>query len=178
MIEKFTPADTALAEAALETLAAMDDLLAYDGDPSAKASPSALHAYATDPRYQPDAPLLHLLAVDDAVQADFQRLLTNTSTYHMPQMAAASSGDIESREVNGCKIVFRPSRADPEQLYAIIEITDPELTPSMLFVRHPDGGTDRLELPVFQNARAQLLLDRQSSEARGLMDTKAEVYVT
>ena len=48
----------------------------------------------------------------------------------------------------------------------------------MLFVRHPDGSTDRVELPDFQNRRAQLLLDRQSSQARGLMDTKAEVYVT
>jgi len=178
MIEKLTPADSALAEAALETMAAMDGMLAHDDSALSKASPSALHAYATDPSYQPDAPLLHLLAVDDAVQADFQRLLTNTSVYHMPQMAAASSGDIESREVNGCKIVFRPSRADPEQLYAIIEITDPDLTPSMLFVRHPDGSTDRVELPDFQNRRAQLLLDRQSSQARGLMDTKAEVYVT
>ena len=35
----------------------------------------------------------------------------------------------------------------------------------------------RLALPPFQDGRAQLLLDRNSAEAKGLMDINAEVYL-
>ena len=47
----------------------------------------------------------------------------------------------------------------------------------MLFIRQPDGETHRITLPNFQDSRAQLLLERNSAEARGLMDINTEVYL-
>ena len=180
MTEKFSHAEAQLAGAALDTLKVMDAVLEAPREIKetlTKASPSALYAYATDPGYKPDDNLLRLLATDEDARTGFQRLLENTSVYVLPQMAAASTGDIETREVEGCKIVFRPSRANPDQLYAIIEIANVETAPSMLFMRQPNGETNRITLPGFQNGRAQLLLERNSADARGLMDINTEVYL-
>lgn len=177
MAEKLSPTEARLADAALDALATIDRVLTPSVDRPAKASPTALHAYATDPAFEPDGALLTLLDTDPAAQADFQRLLENTSFFHMPQMAAASTGDISTREAGGCRIVFRPSKADIDHVYAIVEINDPDRHPEILFVRHPDGHLDRLTLPPFREGRAQLLLERSSPAAKGLMDIHAEVYV-
>ena len=177
MAEKLTPQETAVIEAALEAFSTVDTLMTEADGALRKVSPAELYAYANDPGFQPQEDFRRRLEASDGANVDLQRMIENTSRFHMPQMAAASSGDIDSREVAGCKIVFRPSRADPEQLYAIIEITDPEISPRMLFVRQADGQMDRIELPEFQAGRAQLLLERHSAEARGLMDINTEVFV-
>jgi len=174
MAEKLSRAEVALAEETLDALSAVDRL----SEPAmAKASPSALHAYATDPDYDADERLLEQLRTDAALQADFQRLLNNTSLYFMPRLAAASTGAIEARETQGCRIAFRSSRADENQVYAIIELVDKQAAPRLLLIRLADGATERLALPPFQDGRAQLLLDRNSAEAKGLMDINAEVYL-
>ncbi len=177
MAEKMTHAEVRLATAALDALGAVDDVLLPPRSALAKAAPSALYAYVTDPGYEPDDNLRRLLEADAGAQADVQRMVENTAIYHMPRMAAASSGEISSREASGCRIVFRPSRADAEQIYAIVEIADTDARPTMLFVKHPDGRLDRLELPDFRDGRAQLLLERGAPAARGLMDINTEVYV-
>jgi hypothetical protein len=174
MAEKLSRAEVALAEDTLDALAAVDRL----SEPAAaKASPSALYAYATDPDYDADEHLREQLRTDAALQADFQRLLNNTSLYFMPRLAAASTGAIEAREAQGCRIAFRPSRADENQVYAIIELVDKQAVPRLLVIRLADGATERLALPPFQDGRAQLLLDRNSPEAKGLMNINAEVYL-
>ncbi|MEK9752894.1 MAG: hypothetical protein VW338_06745 [Rhodospirillaceae bacterium] len=177
MVSKMTTAQTRLAAAALDALGAVDDVLATPKGSPSKAQPQALYAYATDPSYQPDATLLRLLHGDARTQADFQRLLENTASYYIPRMAAASSGEIGARETDGLKIQFRASKADAGQVYAILEIADIDAQPKVLFVKHPDGHLDRLELPAFRDGRVQLLLEGDASAMKGLMDINAEVYV-
>ncbi len=166
------------AETALEALAQVDQLLASPSPGPKKASPSEMHSYAVNPDHQPTDTLLQALKNSPQVQRDFHCLLNNTAQYHMPQVAAASSGQIEQREANGCKISFRPSRADAKQMYVIIESAgNLNFSPDILFVCANNGDFHRLPLPPAQNGRIQLLLDRDNEIATGLLDIKSEVYL-
>ena len=165
-------------EVALQALTETDRVLETPDNASEKTSPSEMHAYAIDPEFQASPALLNALKTDTRVRSDFQRLLTNTARYYLPQVAAASSGDIEQREADGCKISFRPSRADDSHIYAIIEsIGDTSFNPSLLFVCGNDTEPQRMELPDSQNGRIQLLLERKSDMAKALLDIKSEVYL-
>jgi len=166
------------AEAALDALSTTDDLLAGSERPPAKASPTEMYAYAVDPTFQASSTLRNAINTDPGTRADFHHMLNNTARYHLPQVAAASTGDIESREAGGCKISFRPSRANADQMYVIIECNgDTSFSPGVMFVVGLGEQTDRLELPPAQNGRIQLLLERGSSMAEGLLNIKTEVYL-
>ena len=165
-------------EAALDALSTSDLLLEGTGQPSSKASPSEMHAYAIDSMYRASSTLLHCLKTNPATRADFQKILSNTARYYLPQVAAASSGDIESREANGCKISFKPSRANDAHMYVIIEsLGDITFNPTLIFVCGTNDHLERAELPPAQNGRVQLLLERDSPMAHGLLDIKTEVYL-
>lgn len=165
-------------ETALDALSTSDRILGGSGHPATKASPSEMHAYAIDPAYQASPVLLHSLKTDPRTRADFQKLLSNTARYYLPQVAAASSGQIEQREADGCKISFRPSRANEAHIYVIIEsIGDITFNPTLLFVCDASDHLERAELPEAQNGRIQLLLERESPMAQGLLDIKTEVYL-
>jgi len=165
-------------QAAFDALLTTDRLMAGTAADTGLVSPTEMYAYAVDASHQPSPGLLDALNTQAPVQASFRRLLNNTARYHLPQVAAASSGDIEQRESEGCKIAFRPSRANAAQIYVIIEcIGDTSFNPAVLFVCAVDGTTNRMELPVAQNGRIQLLLERESDMAKGLLNIKTEVYL-
>jgi len=167
------------AEATLDTIDHMDKLLGGSGQAAAdKVAFADLYAYAIDPNHEPADQLLDALDRNTGLQADFQRLLRNTARYYMPEVAAASTGALESREVDGCRIIFKPSKADPDQLYVIVEATaDKSFNPEILFVQFSDGRSRRAALAGAQNGRVQILLDRGSEIAQGLLDISTEVYV-
>jgi len=170
-----TPATERFAAEALDTLAQVDDIMR---PAPGRVGFADLHAYAVDPHHQPSDKLLDALDTDAGLQADFQRLLRNTARYYMPEVAAASSGALETREVDGCRITFKSSRADPDQLYVIVEATaDKSFTPEILFVQFPDGRTRRAALEGARDGRVQILLERGSEIAQGLLDIATEVYV-
>lgn len=165
-------------QAALDALTDVDQILSGQPANASLVSPSELYAYAVDARYHPTDNLLNALKTNSNVRESFHRLLKNTAQYHMPQVAAASSGEIDGREAAGCKISFRPSRADDKQMYVIIESAgNLEFSPEILFVCDSDGTSVRTELPAAQNGRIQLLMDRDSDMAKGLVDIKQEVYL-
>ena len=110
--------------------------------------------------------------------SDFQRLLSNTSTIRMPQVAAASSGERTYREADGCKIMFKESRADPAQVFIIIELINKQaVPPTMMFICHPDDSCRRVILGDSVDGRIQLLVDRDSHIVRGLSEVSTEVYL-
>ncbi len=180
MVEPFPDPKLRFAEEVLDALSAVDGLL----EPGAagkteKGGFSELYSYAIDPAQQPGQRTLAALERDVRVQADFQRLLKNTSRYHLPEVAAASTGVLEGRKIQGCSLVFHPSRADDGQIYVIIEsIADRNFLPKLLFVCHADGRSQRLALPEGRDGRVQILLERDSDIVRGLLDVNTEVYLT
>lgn len=138
---------------------------------------SEIHAYATRPDHSPSDALLRALDSDGRVRRDFEALLKNVSVYWMPQVAAASSGDVSTREIDGCRMTFRTSRADPDQIFVIIEFTDTSARPSTLFVCGQDKPMSKVELPVARDGRIQLLLDANSDAVKGLRDIATEVFL-
>ena len=138
---------------------------------------SEIHAYATQPDHSPSDALLRALHSDGRVRRDFEALLKNVSVYWMPQVAAASSGDVSTREIDGCRMTFRASRADPDQIFVIIEFTDTSARPSTLFVCGQDKPMSKVELPVARDGRIQLLLDANSDAVKGLRDIATEVFL-
>ena len=174
-----TAAELRFAEQVMDALSVADGL----GAPAtpgteARVGFSVLYAYATDPSFEPDPTTLRALEDDPRLRADFQRLIRNTALVRMPEVAAAGTGDIEAREAEGCRIVFRPSRADDKQIYVIVEMRDRTAPPpSMLFICYPDESCRRVSLPEGRDGRFQLLLEADSDVARGLRDIATEVFV-
>lgn len=136
-----------------------------------------LYAYATQPDHVPSATLLAALDTEGRVRRDFESLLQNVSVYWMPQVAAASSGTISTREIDGCRITFRRSKADAGQIFAIIELADRTANPNTLFVYGKNRPMTKVALPEARDGRIQLLLEAESDVAQGLLDIETEVVL-
>lgn len=159
-------------------LAETDMLISSAASSNRKISFADLYAYATDLHFTPDSVLVKALEDDGQLMSDFQRLLSNTSSIYMPQVAAASSGERTYREADGCKIMFKESRADPAQMFVIIELINKQaVPPTMMFICHPDNSCRRVILGDSVDGRIQLLVDRDSHIVRGLSEVSTEVYL-
>ena len=143
----------------------------------ARPSFAELYRYATNPHHRPSEGLLAGLAGDEKLQADFNALVDNLSTLQFPMVAAASSGDVEHREIPGARLTFKTSKADAAQLYVILELDDPAKAPGMMFVRDPSGSLERVVLPEADDGRTQLLIDASSDLAKGLRDIHTEILL-
>ena len=174
--ERFEGTGAKLAERMVEAVDVLDRL---DETPSAAGTSFAeLYAYATDAGHQPRPQLLEVLAQSPRLRADLARLLRNMARRWLPQVAAASSGEVRTREGRGCRIRLRPSRADPAQVYVIIEIEDDTPSPaSTMFIYDPSGCCLKVALPPAQDGRIQLLIDGESDVARGLRNVVTEVFL-
>lgn len=118
------------------------------------------------------------LARDSGLAADLQRLLENTSRFRFPEVAAASSGEIERREIDGARLVFKESKANQSHLFVVLELDDRSTeVPNHLFLCYPDKSCERVSLPGAQSGRVQLLLEDQSRLALGLRDIRTEIYL-
>jgi hypothetical protein len=158
----------------VETNSLTADRIASHG----KVSFGELYAYATDSNFSPSSDLLQALEGDAQLSADFQRLLANTAMLYMPQVAAASSGERQYREADGCRITFKASRADPNQMFVIFELIDKQATPpALMFICHTDNSCRRVVLADAIEGRIQLLVDKDSHIVRGLSDVSTEVYL-
>ena len=161
-----------------DSLAETDALTSFISGPGGKVAFADLYAYATDPDFLPAQDLLNALDEDVRLSADFQRLLANTSMLYMPQVAAASSGERQYREADGCRITFKESRADPSQMFVIFELVDKQATPpSIMFICHADNSCRKVVLSDAIEGRIQLLVDKDSHIVRGLSEVSTEVYL-
>jgi hypothetical protein len=143
-----------------------------------KITISRLYAYATGVDGDTDPELERLLAENLAMRGDFRRLLQKTAKWHMPQVAAASTGAISQRGGVNCRIRFEISRAEPEQTYVIIEATDSDVpAPAALFVCDLEDRCDKFPLPRARDGVIQLLLARNSDLLAKLQDINTEIYL-
>lgn len=119
-----------------------------------------------------------MLEGDAGLRRDFRRLLGKTALAYMPRVAAASSGEIRQRSGDNCRIRFEPSRAEPDQVYVIIEFTLGEGgLPVSLFVCDSDNRCDKFPLPRGRDGVIQLLLERDSDLLAKLRDINTEIYL-
>ena len=147
-------------------------------DAAERISGTRLYAYATDPDNVADDALNLALAADPKLADDFRRLLQRTALVRFPQVAAASSGAVSGRAVEGYRISFEPSRAEPTQTYVIIDIfADHDVGPKCLFVCREGRQTQKIALPQGRNGVVQILLDNDDEALVDLRHPDSEVYL-
>ena len=143
-----------------------------------KVTLGRLYGYASGAEAGADPELERLLAENQGLRRDFRRLLSKTAVVHMPRVAAASSGEISQRSGANCRIRFEPSRAEPDQVYVIIEFTGAEdFALASLFVCDGDNRCDKFSLPAARDGIVQLLLERESELLAKLRDINTEIYL-
>jgi len=136
-----------------------------------------LYAYAVEPDVL-DPELDGALQADETLREDFQRLLERTAMIRVPRVAAASPGTIMSRVGDGCQIRFQASRAEPNQTYVIIDLTDKEArAPTNMFVVNSRSECMKFSLPPARNGIIQFLVEQGSDLLVGLLDIKNEVFL-
>ncbi|MBT3703145.1 MAG: hypothetical protein HOE62_04455 [Alphaproteobacteria bacterium] len=126
-----------------------------------------------------DADLLTALRHDSKLAADVNALLQKISWSHLPQAAAASTDeDLRLRETDLCAIRIESSRAEPDQVYVIIELKDAEANAPRTLITSAAGGTlERLELPAAQGGVIQVLLQHDDAVLIALRDHGTEVFL-
>lgn len=135
---------------------------------------SEIFHYVTVAGIQPRPEFVDALATDARVQADVRALLRNRAVAIIPEAAAAADEDeIEERAINGWRIVIRRVRANPSQVWVIVEYADRTIDmPRILF-----AGDARHALPDSRDGRFQFRLDAESDLVKGLRDVGAEVFL-
>lgn len=137
-----------------------------------------LYVYASDPEAEMTPALADKLARDDTFQADLLRLLDRVAAYRFPRAAAASSGPVAQRDGDLYRIALRPSRAEPSQVYIVIELADLDaVPPELIYVCRPGLPCEKHRLPVAHDGAIQILADLRSPLVEALRDGHAEVFL-
>jgi len=138
---------------------------------------SELYAYATQADHIPAPALKEALFSNLKLRRDFKRLINKQSIATMMRAAAASSGQIERREGDGFVLTLRPSQADKNQIYLLIQSEDRDDSPSLLFVEDENGPFHRLVIEDFYDGEAQILLSVEDDIVKALRKPKVDVIL-
>ena len=143
-----------------------------------RVSFSDLYAFANDPEREMAPELAEALASDGAFEADLLRLLDRIAAYRFPRAAAASSGPVAQRDGDLYRIALRPSRAEPSQVYIVIELADLDsVPPELIYVCRPGKPCEKHRLPIAHDGAIQILADLRSPLVEALRDGQAEVFL-
>lgn len=138
---------------------------------------SRLFDYATDVARDDDPEIAASLKSDPFLAQDLKRLLQQTAMRQLPRVAAASTALVPTREGAGCRIRLMPSKADPSQVYVVIEILDSGAAPPALFVCDAEDRCQRFPLPPAKDGVVQMLVAADSELVKALSDVKTEVFM-
>ena len=116
------------------------------------------------------------LLADPYVRADFDLLLERTAHHHLPRAAVASSGELRRRETGGLVLNLVPSRANPAQVYVLIE-AEGRRDETVLIVRTPAGEYLKESLPPPDEGTVRLLKSADDPITKALQDPDSEVFL-
>ena len=169
-----------LVRQAFDALHALDDVRSGAADDASqrRIGFSDLYALATDPDRAMTGDVRRALAADPDLSEDLHRLLAKTAAYRLAPCAAASTGPVFKREGSGFSVSLHPSRAEPSQVYVIIDVADTSLgVPSTLFVCEGRGCFFKFPLPESQGRSIQVLAESESDLVRALRSPGSEVFL-
>ncbi len=167
-----------IARILFNSLMNFDRLTKSDRLKSAGIPFARLFEYATDPDAVMDDAMRTALEQDSRLARNFDRLMTKTAAWRLPPVIAASTGAISRREGMGCLISFRESKANPKQIYVIIEFEDlPTRNPGSLFIKTSDDAYQKFPLPEPDGGTIQILTDIDSDLVRKLRDVGTEIFL-
>ena len=178
---EFDPRQKQMAERMFDahcTIDALCDAVAARGEAPRRVGFSDLFAFAIDPARAMSSELADALAENSVLRDDLARLLERTQRFHFPRVVAASSGAVERREGGLYRITLQSSRAEPSQVYIIIELADRSLAaPTVLYVYRTAHPCEKHSLPPAHDGVIQILAEADSSLVDALRDKAAEVFL-
>ena len=96
------------------------------------------------------------------LRADFHFIKARLAKLDLPALAAASSGSVASRQLQGGSVHIHPSRVE-DQAYVIVRISDRQKAPHPIVLESGTGEVVKRALPaVDAKGEIMLVLDRKS----------------
>lgn len=138
----------------------------------------ALYRFATDPAAAMSPELDSALGASARLRADLRRLMEKARSGERLFAAAAASGAIASRAGRCFHMTLCRSRADEQQVYVIIRLSDKALeAPRALFVIDDANRCRKVPLPPPSHDTIQILMDADSEIVAALRHPDTEVFV-
>ena len=138
------------------------EIVSFLSDPSRSLAPEEQRALFADPR----------------LRADYRRLKAQATTFELPALAAASSGNVDARRFEGGSISIHPSRV-PGQIYVILRFSWPAGTPRMVLLESGAGDIVKRAIPAAdQQGQAMMVLDERSEADAGFLRLLGDPTVT
>lgn len=148
--------------------------------PKADLSPQRLYQLACGLLGSTErAPVYQLLAEAPAARKSYRTLIDQMSLVRLPQSMAAASDGLPVRNSEGCRIRLQESKAEPEQLYLIIELSGIlKSDPERLTVFDATDNSYSLDLAAPRNGVIQMIVERSEKIATLLSDPKSEAFLS
>ena len=138
--------------------------------------------------YQPggekDAWVEEALRTDLGLYACYRRLRDDSSRVIIPKSAMAGSHKVEQRHGDGFRVFMKPSRANPDQIYVILECDEStgiaDEQEIILLIEPEDAAREngfpmRMTFPPVSGGRTSLLLSRSNPVLDRLSDDDCEI---
>jgi hypothetical protein len=134
------------------------EIVQFINDPTRSLSPEEQRELFANPR----------------LRADYRQLKTQATTFEMPALAAASSGNVNSRRFDGGTIAIHPSRI-PGQLYVILRFEGPANSPRAILLESPSGDLVKRALPgADQQGEVMMVLNEKNEDDAGFLRLLAD----
>jgi hypothetical protein len=131
-------------------------------DPSRSLTPEEQRTLFTDPR----------------LRADYRRLKGQVTTFELPALAAASSGNVNMRPFDGGSIAIHPSRV-PGQLYVIVRFDSPAGSPRAMLLESTTGDLVKRVLPgAYQQGEVMMVLNENNDADAAFLRLLADPMTT
>jgi hypothetical protein len=124
------------------------EIVQFLNDPVRALTPEEQRSLFTDPR----------------LRADYRRLKERATSFEMPALAAASSGNVDARRFDGGSINIHPSRI-AGQLYVILRFSSPANPPRALLLESTAGELVKRALPAADQQGEVMMVLNQSNQA-------------
>jgi hypothetical protein len=137
-----------------------------------------LVAYLTEPERLLSMDEQRALFADKGLHADLRRLRAELAVFELPQLAAADSGQLETRKFPGGSLRWHPSRVSG-QIYLLVQLDDFSAAPRALVVETVDGTQCKRRLPGPDGqGRILLVLDEAAAADATLLRAVADPTAT
>jgi hypothetical protein len=118
------------------------------------------------------------LFTDPRLRADYRRLKALATTFELPALAAASSGDVNARRFDRGTITIHASRI-PGQLYVIVRFTEPDNSPRAIVLESTSGEIVKRALPgADQQGELMMVLNETNDVDAGFLRLLADPTCT
>jgi hypothetical protein len=152
--DKLYAARSALAEAEQSPRRlGIAEIVQFLGDPQRSLSMAEQRSLFADPR----------------LRADYRRLKSQASVAELPALAAASSGDVNSRRFEGGTVSIHPSRV-PGQVYVVLRFSWPASPPRTMLLENAIGDLIKRSLPPADpQGEVMIVLDEKNASDQGFL---------